>query len=276
MARPLHEHPLYRFSSIARPLDPRWPSNKAILIVQALAFAAGAVWGFVQTGDWQQALVTGVSAALTAFLSWALGRELDPDLNLTAWIAVALAGLAFVGLGQADLWTLVAALGLGRVVSRTVGPPARWTDLAMILGLVAAALFVSQRWTLCLAAAVALALDALLPEGRKSRLLLAAAAIVLLPIAWSTGHLQATLPSHPFGIGVLVVASGAAILTAPAPASSCDVPGHDLHRRRLQGGMLVALLVAVLAHFEPTTTMPAPGVTACLLAMVAGRGFRRP
>lgn len=273
MARPLHEHPLYRISAVARPIDPRWASNRAILVIQGLAFVGGAVWGFVQTGAWTQALVSGLVAAFTAFLSWALGRELDPDRNATAFVATALALAAFFVFDDLDLWALAAALVLGRLVARTVGPPAKMTDLVIVVVLVTVAAVVTERWTLAVITAVALVLDAVLPGGSKTRLGFAALAAAPALWLWTQRDVQVAMPVHPWALGVLVLVTVAAIVTLPPLRSPCDLPGHELRRLRVQAGIFVALLLVLLASLEGNA-YPAPALAACLLATVAGRGFR--
>ncbi len=262
-------------SSLGRPVDPRFPSNKAILVVMAVAFVAGAVIGFIDTGAWGPAASSGLTYLLTAFTAWALGRELDPDRTGTAMLAVALAGVPLVVWGTADLWTLAVSIALARVVNRSIGPGARVTDLLAVLGLLGLAVLLAHRWTLGLAGAVALALDASLDRGTRDRYGWAAASLALVAIAFATGPLALIVPRHGFAITVVVLVVTSGIATLPPLHSPCDVPGHPLALRRVQGGVFVVLLVAVFAQFEPFepgSDLPqALGVVGVLLATVVGR-----
>jgi hypothetical protein len=277
MARPLHNHPLYEISSIGRPIDPRFPSNKAIMIVCAVALVGGAVWGGVQDGTLAGAAAQGLSATLTVFLAWALGRELDPDVNRTAFIAVAFAVAVWAMLGASDLWITAATLGLTRIVNRTVGPPAKLTDSCIVAGVIAFAVLWAGHWTLTLAAAIAFALDAVLPEGRKRQLVFGAIMLALLgwvllrPAELGGTPLALVMPTFPLRIGALVLVYAIAVMTLPPVESTCDLPDHPLRRRRVQGGMVIALLVAVLAQFETARAVGAPTLLGVLTATVLGR-----
>jgi hypothetical protein len=69
------------------------------------------------------------------FLAWVLCRELDPDHDLSAFVAV---GLALGGLFLWGLTRLVVLLWLIlilRVVNRTMGLPAGILDSLAVLGL---------------------------------------------------------------------------------------------------------------------------------------------
>lgn len=288
MARPFHEHPLYKISAIGRPVDPRVPSNRAIIIVCVLALAAGATWGGVQGGTLAAAAQGGLSAAVTVFLAWALGRELDPDVNRTAFIAVGFAVAVWAVLGTSDLWITAVTVALTRIVNRTVGPPAKLTDSAIVAGVIVFAVLWVGHWTLALAAAIAFALDAMLPEGRKRQLvfggimLLVFAVAVLSPGALGVASpVTVAMPIFPLGVGalvlVLVCAYALAVLTLPPVESSCDLPGHILRHRRVQGGMIIALIVAVLAQFEgqAAQAVAAPTLLGVLTATVLARVLPR-
>lgn len=272
MGHGAREHPIYRISSIGRPVDLRLLGNTAIVIVAAVALVGGAVWGWVQAGSLGAALAAGGSAALVAFLSWALGRELDPDVNATAFVGVGLALAIWVVVDGGDLWPLAAALIGSRIVNRTVGPPARITDAIVVVGLVGIGVLFSGRWSLALIGAVAFVLDAILKDGVRRSWIFAAASLGWLPLAWQRGHLQIEAMTRPWVVGTIAFAFVVAIATLPPPRSPCDLPGHALDRRRLQGGMLVALFAALLAQLD-TTGLAAPSLLAVLTATVLGRAW---
>ena len=48
LARAYHEHPIFRLSSIGRPVDARYPSNKAVLLLMLVALLAGIGWGWFE------------------------------------------------------------------------------------------------------------------------------------------------------------------------------------------------------------------------------------
>ncbi len=270
-----HEHPVYKISSLGRPVDPRFPSNKAILIVMAAALVAGAVWGWFDTHAWQDALLRGGHCAVVAFASWALARELDPDRPHTAMIAVALCGAALVWQGQVDLWTIGAGILAARLVGRTIGPGARVTDLAAVVGVVGLAVFLGDRWTIGLAIAAALVMDALLVEGSGDRWAWALGCVAIV-VGYGIVHpIQLGSTWATWMVAAVTLAALLSIATLPAPKTDCDQPGHALDRRRVQGGMFAVLLVGLLAQLEASSAPLGLGVAACLLATLPGRAFSR-
>src|SRR5687767_1116546 len=91
LSGPTPLHPCYRFSGIARPIDPAYPTNKAVLLFAPVVFLLGATFAYVGGSSFGQILLAGCNAALLLFLAWALTRELSPDDNPAAFVAVGIA-----------------------------------------------------------------------------------------------------------------------------------------------------------------------------------------
>tara|TARA_R110002072_G_scaffold86455_4_gene195057 strand:+ start:286 stop:1128 length:843 start_codon:yes stop_codon:yes gene_type:complete len=246
-------HPIYRYSSIARPLEPQYPTNLAVLILLPLIAIGLAVFSVVYySAPTMEAVVTGLSGAMAAFLAWALARELDPDRNQAAFVAMGLAVLA-IGFGFApDLWVTASILMSIRVVVRTVGPPARLTDLALVIALAAAAAFLSGAWWVALVAAAAIAIDGWLDRCRpvvflSSGLALTIALAAIAVTGWDMSAMESLLRGW---IVAALVVGGVAIammLTCPPVKSVCDATGDPLNRRRIQIGASLALAAGFLA-----------------------------
>ena len=157
-------HRVHKYSAIARPLEPEYRSNLAVMILlSVIALAIGGL-AALNGADALGALAAGGEAALVGFLTWALGREADPDRLSGAFIALALAILALAagmasGLSPA-VWTLAFALMAARTVNRTVGPEAKLTDLVLVLVLAGMAIWRDGYAAIGLVAAIAFALDA--------------------------------------------------------------------------------------------------------------------
>src|SRR5262245_40547065 len=126
-------HPVYRITHVGRPVAPPYPTNRAILILMGLALAGGAAYAFHGGASIAASLGTGALALLTVFFTWALGREAAPDDNPAAFIAVALATAAWVGLGRPEVLLLACAVGLTRMCSRSVGEPPMIGDTLLLL-----------------------------------------------------------------------------------------------------------------------------------------------
>jgi hypothetical protein len=270
------EPAFYRLTALGRPIDPKYPTNRAALVGGAVALVAGAVWGWVDEGTFAAAGLLAVAAAVTVVGAWALGRELDPDGPHTAFIAIAFALVPLFLFGDSDLWTLLPAIGLARVVNRSVGPPAKLLDLVGVTAVIGVAVLLAERWSLGVVATLAFIFDAALPGGRRDRYVFAALTAATVGVAWVLhGGLPLSLPRHGFGLGALIIAVALTIATLPPLESVTDVPGHDLHYRRVQGGVAIVLLLVLIAQFEPASTLPASGAIGCLVATVAGRITRR-
>lgn len=167
-------------SNIGRPIDPRHPTNLAILLVTLIAIAAG---------TWHQDLPWGLRLGAAGFLAWALTRELDPDhpysAFLSATLALGLAPLATPGI-LTSFWALLAL----RMLNRSPGTP---TQVDAILTIILA-LWASWQgtWIAGILTAAILLADARLPEpGKHARL----APVPLLGILLAWPHQSAWGPT---------------------------------------------------------------------------------
>ena len=240
-------HPIYRLSSIARPLEPKYPTNLAVLILLPLIGIGMATW-LVLGRDYAlgEAALSGVSAMLAAFLTWALARELDPDRNQAAFVAM---GLAVIAVGfelTPGLLITATVLMSVRIVNRTVGPSVRLTDLVMVLLLAGAAILISGAWWAGLILAAAISLDGYLDGDPKRNIVFSGMALALGLAGWG---LQAfALPDFaPLWwewMAAIVVVGGAFLamaLSCPPVKSHCDATGDALSRNRIKAGMILAL-----------------------------------
>lgn len=131
---------LTQFSHLGRAVDPRYPSNRLIVV---LATLAGVLVGLGEQANGLrlgEAAPRAVSAAFVVFLAWAVARELDPDVNFSATVAAVLAFVAYVGLGSASLWPVLALMMLARICNGVVGLPPLVVDYGYTLAVVALAL----------------------------------------------------------------------------------------------------------------------------------------
>jgi hypothetical protein len=274
---------IYTLSSIARPLEPQYPTNLAVLILLPLIGLglAGAAY-FLHDAGAAGALSAGLGGLMAAFLAWALGREVDPDRNAAAFIAMALT-VAAVALGWSPaIWVLTLCLMATRIVVRTVGQAARLTDLALVTALAAMAVFADGYWAMGLIAGFAMAIDLLYDRTRTLNFVFAAFATGLSMFALvQRGGDLAALTLQPLGqidpawslaALILTALSAIFILTCPAVTSVCDSRGEPLERRRVRGGAMIVVLFATAAMFEGQAGLLASlPIWAALASLVAGR-----
>ena len=268
---------LYRLTSIARPLEPKYTTNKAVLLLMPAAGIVAAVVAVWRGGDNIEAVSTGLTAVAAVFGTWALGRELAPDHNAAAFIGMALALNMTLVWEEPSLALIFLALFLVRIVNRTVGLPARLSDSVAVLSLVAWAVYSLENPLLGALGALAFGFDAVLPDPQRHQIGFAAAGLAVAAIgAWRYG-LSVTNPTTlPTGMKwfVAIVSIGFLIemLRTREPGSRGDATGKPLTRQRVQAGMLIGWLVAVQSLGSGTQGVYAAGfVWAAIAGVPLGR-----
>ncbi|MGD9316838.1 MAG: hypothetical protein PVG56_08400, partial [Anaerolineae bacterium] len=92
------------FTALGRnPLDPGYPTNLAIAALTVVVAIAGAVWRLISGVALLESALWGIGAGLVMFLTWALGRELDPDHDLSAFVGAGLVLIALLLAGAPSL-----------------------------------------------------------------------------------------------------------------------------------------------------------------------------
>ncbi len=133
---------------LGRVIDIRVPSNLyAVLVGGAFAFVALLLDA------------PPIAAGGSAFLAWALGRELDPDRVLTANLAALAGGAAALYFETASLGAVYLFLISARILSRTTGLSPTTVDLAVHVPIAAFVARSTIGWAAALVLAAAFALD---------------------------------------------------------------------------------------------------------------------
>lgn len=243
---------IHRFSALARPLDPAWPTNLAVLVLMPVAAAVLAVFGPGTPGlaDTSR-LWAAASGAGMVLGTWALARELAPDDQRAAFLAIALGIPALVLVPSASLVLLFTTLALARMVSRSVGLPARVLDGVAVLLLTGWSMASTRSLGVGLVAAAAFILDAVLPGGLRRQWGFAALCLALVGVlAVRQEGVTVSVASEP---AFLVAQAAAAVvflyivLRARALRATGDVGAEPLSARRVRWGMSVALAMAIQA-----------------------------
>jgi len=123
---------IYRYTRLGRSLGLGNPQHRLALVGASVAGLIGLAveWTFRGQPDVVSAFLVGVSA----FLAWALGRELDPDREVTALWSLVLAVPLAIWERPSAIMITIALIGL-RVLIGTVGHGLRPIDhLAIIAG----------------------------------------------------------------------------------------------------------------------------------------------
>jgi hypothetical protein len=229
-------------SGIGRPLDLTYPSNVFVLAVTP---AVGALAGLIKLliGDgFGEAVRNGFFASGTAFLAWAIGREIDPDRPLSAGIA-AVAAPALLPIGDPSLAALFAVLLAARILVRSTGLAPGPVDLLVVVG--AAAYVATRRGGLpvALVLAVAVAADRALPGGARVRSAVGGLAAASAAVAAAVFTDQVPIdPVTPDGldwviVGIAVVGLGLVLgpskVTSPTDSGTGPISAHRLWTARL-------------------------------------------
>ncbi len=228
---------------------------------------AGATAGGIAlvTGDrWTAILWEAFVAAASAFMGWALTRELDPDQQWTSVFASILAGIAGTAFVAGWGGTLLANPSVGltlvvvvaaRIQVGTVGLEPMLTDAAAV-GVVAAALSWGDRANWLAAIAFGLVLIGVTRRTNDRRFLVVAAATVLAATVLAWGDLMALtetwrLPlAIEWWIGALGLIGGLiGWARTRQPAVTCDATRAPISTARLRtarGGVFL-LSAAIIA-----------------------------
>jgi hypothetical protein len=272
--------PVFRFSGLARPIDPAYPTNKAVLLFAPVVFLLGALYAYFGGATLGGIVLAGLNASLLLFFTWALTRELTPDDNPAAFLAVGLALVAWPRVGLQSILTLAAIMVLARLVSRSTGKPATIVDSVLVTAGIAAMTWLSS-WTFGVIGALAFSLDAILPVAgtqarRRDHLAFAVALMGVTVARVLVGIEPLRLPAHLPVWALIAGLCALAIWLYPRPRSVGDVDQLRLEHARVRGALAVGLISAILLSIDGGVNLfKIVGVWACILAVPLGLPFAR-
>jgi hypothetical protein len=235
-------------TAIGRPIDPDYPTNRAIAIVTLMAMVVGALWKGLSGTAWGASVMWGVQAGLTVFLAWAFCRELDPDHPMAAFVAVALILPAIYLWNLPQLGVIFWLLIVVRVVNRIAGPPAGLLDALGLLGL-GGWLSLQGNWGFGVITALAFFLDSQLPERARRHVIFALLSVIVTVVTAFVGSDPAGQGAPSLAGGLIALALSLlflpVLLAARTVESVCDQTGEPLSPARVQTAQALALLAGV-------------------------------
>ncbi len=241
--------PLSRITAIGRSIDLNYPTNRAIALLALAVIVGGSILRLIAGVQLVQSISWGIAAGLAVFLAWALARELDPDYDLSAFVAAGLTLMALFFFDLPGLTALLWMIVLLRIVNRTVGLPATILDSLLILGL-GSWLTWQGEWIYGLMTALAFLLDGQLSPHHRRQLLFAAVALVITVILFVfDGRLPKVGESSPeFVLAVLVMSAlfVPVMFASREVATVSDQTSEPLNPRRVQAAQGIALLTGIL------------------------------
>lgn len=239
-----------RFTSLGRPMDPRYPTNLAIMILTLVFGVVAFVLSLVDGNDIATVLLHAVATGASVFLTWVIAREISPDYEYGSLFAALIAGIVtiFLGMPLPDLLASFLLVTISRVLNRIVGPPAKFPDSVVVIMALILLAITSHHWVVVLAGAMALLLDGLLPQPHRINILFGAIGIGITVAMFALGRVE------PIGgaisvewLLVMILTGVIFVLTIVASRtikSNCDVEGYDPIPIRIQATMVLILVTA--------------------------------
>ncbi len=232
------------------PIDPSYPTNRAIAVLVLVVAIAGAILRLLSGAALLESALWGMEAGFVLFLTWALGRELDPDHDLSAFVGTGLGLIALLLFDTPSLLVVFWLLLLLRIVNRTVGLPAKPLDSLAVLGLGAWLTWQGQ-WLAGLLTAAAFLLDGLLSPPLRYHLFVSGLAFVATGVL-SIFHGDIAMESGPtMPVAIFSVVTTGLFLVVIATSGElqavADATGRPLNPRRVQAAQVLALLTALLS-----------------------------
>jgi hypothetical protein len=269
---------VYRFTGIGRSVDPSHPTNGAILLLASLALVVGTLLSVGGDAGWSDGGLLGLNAAITVFLAWALTRELAPDDEVGAFVAAALAGVAWFALRSQSLLIPVVLLVALRLVNRSTGKATEPIDALLVPALFAFATW-AVSWPLGFVGSAAFALDAALPAAlgqveRRHHLAMSVFLLALSILRLVVGTPGIQVPDRPFLLLFLAVLALGAALLYPTTRSRGDVDGQVLVDVRARSALLLGICATVAVTLDAGVPTGSLGLLWCsLVAVVVGFPF---
>ena len=264
-------HRIYKYTSIGRPLEPAYWTNKAVLILIPLAALLGAVMAWLGDGQGMQILHSAIAYLLISFGSWALARELFPDDNPAAFVSMALAILAALSFDSPGILIVFATLGLVRIVNRSTGMAARKTDSIIVTLLVFWVIYATRSPFYGAVAALAFVFDGSLKNPLRHQwvfALICFGGMIVYMVDHDVGLAYFSAPDSLIEwlslVALLILALDLFLLKKIR--SVADLNGQPLDLTRVKGGMAVGLVAA----FQGLGTLEN---VILLVATVAGIAF---
>lgn len=207
--------------TLGRPIDFAYKSNRYAVVGM---FAAGALaFGYEFLFNDNADLLGALGGAIAAFLGWALGRELDPDHDWTAFLAMVFATAMAIWMVPALLLTGVALLGLRALVG-TVRNHLTWIDNLLLTAAAGYAATTAEGWAVAGIVVVAVFVG----TGEARAIWTAAVAVVALGVAliWPSAW-GASFDSIGAPVAILILTAALVVFARPVTVGSTTDLGHQ-------------------------------------------------
>lgn len=239
---------LYQLSAIARPINLKYKTNIIISVITVIVTIVAVIIHYSIGSALLQSLVRGVVSGFAVFFAWAVCRELDPDHELSAFVAASLAILGLIW-GQPQLLPLFWFIVVLRVINRTTGLSATVLDSLVLMAISSWLVWGQGNWVYGIVATIAFLLDAFLETRNRNQILFAGVAIlgtVLWVLLWGnwwngTGALGLLTVS----VALMSIMYIPVIVSYRNLESVCDYNEKPLSQGRVQAAQICALVAGL-------------------------------
>ena len=241
-----------KISSIGRPLDFNYKTNKAIVIITTITIMFGLVLSILNEFTIPNVILTGVSFGITFFVSWAISREIDPDNSISAFIGlIPLFTILFFWIETNIIilfWLLISL----RIINRTTGLPARIFDSGMFFVIsFLMSYFYSPIFGFL--AAIVFLFDTKLINGQKFQLIFASLSLLLSIIFFTINNQVFVLPIFSMIqlLSILIIAIVFALISyfTKDVKSKGDKNNEPLSLSRIKAAQIFILFSVLLTSF---------------------------
>jgi len=239
--------------NLGRSLDLHYGTNLAIALISTLLVLLSFIIKVINGTGFYDAAVGALGLGIGAFVVWALGREVDPDHDISAFIPIGfyIAGHAYFG--ASSLLAMFVTLTGIRMINNTVGIPFTELDRIVLLTMGIGFAYYLQSPVVAVVAAIAMALDYIAPERNGIQLMFTAlgsvSAIVLLYIM--DHELLHGNKVIELGISLIVVLTFILLIADyRTTISTGDRTGRSLDATRIRIGQVFFLVAAGVFTFS--------------------------
>jgi hypothetical protein len=257
----LAKHRIYQYTSIGRPLEPGYPTNRTVLILLPVAAVVGAVTAWMDGQAGLSILQQAFFFLLIVFGAWALARELDPDDHTAAFVSMGIAFIAALAIESPDIlivFTMIVMLLVFLVIYATESP---------LFGAVAALAYI---------------LDGSLKEPLRHQWIFAMICLggtVVYMVDHNIGLVHMSAPDSLFewlAVLFLLIFALNTLLLKKVHAKD-DVNGRKLDIKRVRGGMAVGLFAALQGIDRPdSVVIILASIAGICIGMAFRKGFKAP
>ena len=241
---------LVRYTSIGRPLDIQYATNKAILCILAVSLIVSLFYFRLQNLPIIQGIISSFLFTAGVFFCWAIGREIDPEHDISAFVGLIFLLPLYLWIDQVNLFVLFWLLISFRIINRSTGYPVGIIDL-MIYLIIIIVLVLTFHQIIALLSAMIFFIEAVASKRRIPLFLLSMVCLLFFITSFIFGDsiqiLSFSLPAQ--SIFMVIIGTVLMIgLIIDSKNSTClsDNRETEISSRRIQLTQTSALIIALV------------------------------